>query len=86
MLTSSQLDELSRVDIDAMDIRDLADIGTVSIDSKLPLNQRMEQYLDYIKNPYCFRSGDIKVKIAFAPDGKSLDDALENFFIGLKNC
>lgn len=86
MFTLSQLDEMSQMDINKMEVHNLADIGTVKIDSKLPLSQRMEQYFNQIKNPYCFRSGEIKIKIAFSPDGNSLENTLINFFVGLKSC
>lgn len=86
MYTLCQLDEMSRIDIDTANIHDLVDIGTIQIDSDLPLPQRMEQYFKQIKNPYCFRSGEIKVKVAFSPDGDTFDHTLINFFAGLKNC
>lgn len=86
MLTSSHLDEMCRMDIEAIDADRLADIGTIKIDSRLPLRQRMEQYLNQVNNPYCFRCGKIKVKIAFMSDGDTLENTLKNFFVGLKNC
>lgn len=86
MFASSHLDEMCRIDIDTIDANNMADIGTIKIDGKLPLHQRMEQYLNQINNPYCFRSGKIKVKIAFTSDGDALENALTNFFVGLKNC
>jgi hypothetical protein len=86
MFTLRQLNEMSQMDINKMDVHNLVDVGTVKIDGNLPMPQRMEQYLNQIKNPYCFRSGEIKVKIAFSPDGNSLDNTLINFFVGLKSC
>ena len=41
-------------------------------------------YLEKIKNPYCFRCGDAVVSIHFADKGNSLDSLLKNYFMGLK--
>ncbi len=84
MLNRNRLEEMSGAVIDAMDTSDLVDVERMKIDKNLPLCQRMEQYTNQIKNPYCFRSGKIKVKITFTPDGDSLDNILTKFFTGLK--
>lgn len=86
MFTLSQLDEMSQVEINKMGLHNLVDIAAVKMDSNLSLPQRMEQFFNQIKNPYCFRSGEIKVKIAFLPNGISLDNTLTDFFVGLKSC
>ena len=60
------------------------DIRSVVVDTSLPPEQRMMDYLEKIKNPYCFRCGDAVVSIHFADKGNSLDSLLKNYFIGLK--
>ena len=58
--------------------------GSVVVDTSLPPEQRMMDYLEKIKNPYCFRCGDAVVSIHFADKGNSLDSLLKNYFLGLK--
>jgi len=62
----------------------LVDINTVKIDPNLPADQRMEQYLEQIKNPYCFLCGDSIVRLKFHEEGGELKDRLKNFFINTK--
>ena len=54
------------------------DIRSVVVDTSLPPEQRMMDYLEKIKNPYCFRCGDAVVSIHFADKGNSLDSLLKN--------
>ena len=36
--------------------------------------------LEQLKNPYCFRYGDMAIKLEFAEDGPSLQELLTGFF------
>lgn len=85
MLNSEQLDKMSRMEITGIDKSDLADIQSVKIDTSLPLIERMQNYLEQVKNPYCFMCGETPVQISFKSDGKGLDDLLKNYFLSLKN-
>ncbi len=84
MLNSGQLDEMSRMEIDEINRSELVDIQSVKIDTSLPLNQRMQNYLEQVKNPYCFICDDTAVHIRFAQGGNDLTYRLKNFFAGLK--
>ena len=81
-----QLEQMNLAANEAEDISTLADIGDIKLDGAAPLPQRFSQYMEQIRNPYCFRSGSIKIKVTYASGGKSLDEPLKNFFMGLKNC
>lgn len=85
MLSSSQFAELSRIGIEQVNISGLTDIASVKIDTSLPPVQRMQNYLEQIKNPYCFLCGKTPVQISFQPDGKELGDLLSNYFVSLKS-
>ena len=56
-----------------------ADIEKIRIDSSLPLEQRMKQYLERIKDPYCFLCGKTPVRICFSPEGEDLDTKLKHY-------
>ena len=79
MLTRGQLKEMSGVALETADKRLLADAGSVKLDYSLPKDERIESYLSQIKNPYCFRLGDMCVKLAFPQDAPSLQELFARF-------
>jgi hypothetical protein len=84
MLTAKQLEKMSESAADEADKSRLADIREIKIDAGMPPEKRMKNYLEQIKNPYCFRCGDTVVRIRFEPAGEELGDKLKSFFISLK--
>lgn len=68
--------ETSSVNLD-----ELADIRDVKIDTSLPREERIKQYLSQIKNPYCYRCGDIIVRVSFADTGATLEDRLKQYLL-----
>lgn len=75
---------MSKISVPEANRNALVDIATVHIDTSLPAAERMEDYLQQIKNPYLFRSGNLIVRIRFDPEGKDLCEMLKRHFIGLK--
>ncbi len=75
-----------QVSLETKDINTLSDIGNLRIDDRLPPSQRLSQYVKQVGDPYCFRSGGVKVRAAYSPEGKSLDETLKSFLVGLKGC
>ena len=67
-----KLEEMSRMEYGAANKDELVNIETVHIDPDLPPAERLLNYLEQIKNPYCFRCGDTAVRISFAADGDNL--------------
>ncbi|KAB1437973.1 DUF6870 family protein [Candidatus Galacturonibacter soehngenii] len=84
MLTVKQLDKMSQSGIEKIDKTGLVDIRGIMIDTNLPLEQRMINYLEQVKNPYCFLCGDSVVRIRFEPTGNELKNKMKDFFISLK--
>lgn len=74
----------SQLDITAVDRRELIDLKDVKIEANLPASDRMQCYLEQIKNPYCFLCGGIPVKVSFSSDGDELAELLKKYFITLK--
>jgi len=85
MITSSELKKMSNVKISEVDKTKLVDIKSIIIDTDLPIKERLENFIEKIKNPYCYLCDDIVVKIEFSDTGKSLDDLLKKYLINLKN-
>ena len=69
--TLLELDTLSRVDIKTVDPAQLVDIREVAVDTNLPKEERILDFIRQVHNPYCFRHGKVVVKISFS---ESADD------------
>lgn len=75
--------ELLAVDFEDVEISSLADISKVRIDRGQTVEKRRQQYLEKIGNPYLVRVGNIKVKVRFAGNGVSMEDAFENLLLSV---
>lgn len=64
----------------SIDISELTDIRTVDIDTEKPLLFRIIDYVNQVKNPYCFRVGDVKVRMSFADTDRTLTDNFIDMF------
>ena len=84
MISSDALARMRQQNIKEINKDDLVDIRSVVVDTSLPPEQRMMDYLEKIKNPYCFRCGDAVVSIHFADEGNSLDSVRNSYIIELK--
>lgn len=65
-LILKELRRLSEVDIRTVDKNALVDIDDVNIRSDLPKEERLREYIKQIKNPYCYLSNGVIVKLCFA--------------------
>lgn len=77
------LEQMKNIDIRSIDPASLVDIRDVSVNTGLPREERMLNYLKQIKNPYCFKCGKTIVKIGFADTEATLEDRLEKYFLSL---
>lgn len=85
MHSVKQINEMSRTEICKIDKSTLVDINDVKIDTTLPIAQRMQCYIEQVKNPYCFKCGTTAVKVEFTGGGKPLNQSLTEYFANLKN-
>ena len=74
---------MKEVDIRTVDPATLIDIRDVEIDPNLPFVEKAIAYLDQIKNAYCFKCGDVIVKISHAQTTTTIDDCMEGFYKSL---
>lgn len=72
---SEKLKKMAEVDIRTVDPAELVDIEDVHIKSELPREERIKDYIRQIKNPYCYRSHGVIVKISFTGT-KKLEECL----------
>lgn len=57
---------------------DVTDITKLRIDSSKSVEERRRQYLKQVGNPYLVRVGDTIVRVSFAENGVSFEEAFEN--------
>lgn len=84
MITSGELEVMAQQNIETMDREEMVDISAVHIRQDLPHEEKILDFLEQIKNPYCFRCGDIPVKVSFSDNGPKLDQVLQDYFIRIK--
>lgn len=62
----SLLREMAKVDVRTVNPEELVDITDVHINKELPVKERLADYISQIRNPYCYKSHGVIVKISFA--------------------
>ena len=60
-----------------MNPQDLVDIRDVYVDKDLPKQERINEFVRQIKDPYHFRCGQFVVTARFAEDGPTLEECLQ---------
>ena len=82
-IVAYDLTAMKEVDIRTVDPATLIDIRNVIIDPNRPPEEKAIAYLSQIGNAYCFKCGDVIVKIRHADTSKSIDDCMEGFLRSL---
>jgi len=77
------LEDMRNVDVRTIDPDTLVDIKNITVNTTLPRDERLLDFLGQIKNPYCFKCGKTVVKIGFADTEASLEDRLERYLLSL---
>ena len=60
------------------ELSSLVDIRDVRIDNSLSPEERARSFVEQIKDPYCFRVGDVKVRVVYAGKEETLNDCFCN--------
>lgn len=84
MITVLDLERLCEVEIENLELSTLINVEQVVIDQNLPVMERMMEYLEKVKNPYCFLCGEIPVKICFMENEIELAKRLKEYFLSVK--
>lgn len=64
-------------------LSELVDIRDVVIDKSLTLEARVKSYVEQIKDPYCFKVGDVVVRVSYAGKDKSLTDSFTSMIASM---
>ena len=73
------IEEMKEVDVRTVDLSTLVDIDDVTVDASLPREERIRSFLAQIQNPYCFKCGDMVVKISHADTDVTLEERMEHY-------
>lgn len=66
--------EMKDVDIRTVDPDSLVDVNTIHIPEELTGDERMREFIHQIKNPFCYRVGNVVVKNVYSQDGVTIND------------
>lgn len=77
------LEEMRSVDIRTAGPEGLVDIRTVHIDGVLSQEEKRKEFIRQVKNPYCFRVGNVIVKSVYSGDGVSLNERFEELVLSV---
>lgn len=75
-LTAADIDAMRAVELRTVDRSTLRDIRDVEVDTALPKNERLLDYIRQIGNPYCYRHGKYTVKVSFTDTDATLEDRM----------
>ena len=64
-------------------LSELVDIRDVVIDKKLTLEESVKSYVEQIKDPYCFKVGDVVVRVSYAGKDKTLTDSFTSMIASM---
>ena len=64
-------------------LSELVDIRDVVIDKRLTPEERVRSYIEQIKDPYCFKVGNVVVRVSYAGKDKSLTDSFTSMIASM---
>ena len=82
-MTAEEYRALLDTDFSDVDIEQLTDIRNIKIDKNLSQEKRQAQFLKQIGNPYLLRRGSMMIKVSFANNGLSMEQAFENLLLNV---
>jgi len=83
-VNSNQMDKFCNIDVEHMNKENLVDVENIKIDESDTQAKRFTDIIHQIKNPYCFKSGGIVVKVRYASTEKTISQSIMNYFSCLK--
>ena len=82
-MTVEEYRALLDTDFINVDIEQLTDTRNIKIDKNLSQEKRQAQFLKQVGNPYLLRRGSMIIKVSFANNGLSMEQAFENLLLNV---
>lgn len=76
-ISMQDLKDMKHVDLRNVDCNKLVDISNIKIDETAPVSDRVFQFIEQIGNPYCFKVGNVAVKVSYQEEGESFQKRFE---------
>lgn len=70
----------SSTEIMSVEWNTLKNIQEITIDSALPKEEKIKNFIEQIGNPYLFRVGEVVVKTSFHENTNTLQEILQGYF------
>lgn len=77
------LKNMAHTDINTVSKESLIDIKDITVNMDKGKQERITDFIQQIKNPYCFICNGIIVKISFSNNGQTLEEKLDSYFLSL---
>ena len=77
------LEEMKAVDPRTVDRSALVQRASVQIRAEGSREERMNEYLSQIGNPYCYLEGKTVVKISFSDTDRTIEDCIRAYLNGI---
>ena len=77
MTVMAQTTSLKDLDIRTIEPELLEHIENVKINTDLPVDERIKEFVRQIKNPYFFRCGKLIVQVEYSDTDKTINDCLK---------
>lgn len=79
------LSNLSKAKMLEVPKEELVDVSSLTFDNTIPRERRAAALIGKIKNPYCFRVGEVGVKLEFPEEAPTFQEAFDSCLLRLKS-
>lgn len=77
------ISEMKDVDVRSVDRNTLVQRNSVKVNPKKDKAERVKEYVEQMRNPYCYLDGKTVVKISFANTSRTIEDCMRGYLSGL---
>lgn len=77
--TFEEFERMKDIDIQTVNLNILKDIRDVHIDENLSKEERVQQFLEQIENPYCYKYDKTIIKVSFSDTNATFEDRLKEY-------
>ena len=84
-MTAEEYRALLDTDFSDVKLEEMPDMASYHTDLNDTLEKRQQKFIRKVGNPYMMRVGKMKVKVSFANNGVSIEEAFKNMLLTVQN-
>ena len=84
-MTAEEYRALLDTDFSDVKINEMPDMASYHADLNDTIEKRQQKFIRKVGNPYMMRVGKMKVKVSFANNGVSIEEAFKNMLLTVQN-